>query len=82
MKQALKALRRAVQVAGGATKLAAQLKITPEAVMQWQLCPILRVLEVERITGVSRQELRPDVYPEVILTDSDTLATHAEKLGQ
>jgi DNA-binding transcriptional regulator YdaS (Cro superfamily) len=25
--------------------------------------PVARVLDVERITGITRHELRPDIYP-------------------
>jgi len=56
-------LERAINAAGGLTKLAASLKITKQAVAQWDEVPPLRVLEVERVSGVSRSELRPDLYP-------------------
>ena len=36
--------------------------ITPQAVSQWRQVPVERVLNVEAITGVSRHDLRPDVY--------------------
>ena len=57
------ALERAIERAGGLTKLAASLSITKQAVAQWDEVPPLRVLEVERASGVSRHELRPDLYP-------------------
>jgi DNA-binding transcriptional regulator YdaS (Cro superfamily) len=57
------ALKRAVEAAGGFTALGRRLKISGEAIMQWDRVPPLRVLQVERITGVSRHLLRPDVYP-------------------
>jgi DNA-binding transcriptional regulator YdaS (Cro superfamily) len=56
-------LERAINAAGGLTKLAASLHITKQAVAQWDEVPPLRVLEVERASGVSRHELRPDLYP-------------------
>jgi len=56
-------LYRAIEAAGGLTKLAASLQITKQAVAQWDEVPPLRVLEVERVSGVSRHELRPDLYP-------------------
>jgi DNA-binding transcriptional regulator YdaS (Cro superfamily) len=56
-------LDRAIKEAGGLTRLAASLKITKQAVAQWDEVPPLRVLEVERVSGVSRHELRPDLYP-------------------
>lgn len=57
------ALQRAIRAAGGAAKLAAELRISRPAVAQWSLCPALRVLDVERLTGISRHDLRPDLYP-------------------
>lgn len=63
------ALEKAKKLAGGAAALARLLNeialkpITPQAVTQWDAVPPARVLEVERVTGVSRHELRPDFYP-------------------
>lgn len=47
---------------GRRTLLAANLGITPGALSQWAQVPPERALDVERITGISRHELRPDVY--------------------
>lgn len=41
--------------------LATALKIGPSALSQWTKVPAERVLEVERITGISRHDLRPDL---------------------
>lgn len=57
------ALRRAIDAAGGLAKLAEPLGISMQAISQWDEVPPLRVLAVERVSGVSRQELRPDLYP-------------------
>ena len=56
-------LRRAL-VALPTTKLAVELGITHSAVSQWRRVPAERVLAVERLTGVSRHDLRPDLYPQ------------------
>lgn len=58
------ALERAKQAIGGATALSRAMNsiVTPQAVSQWKKVPGDRVLEVERITGVSRHELRPDIF--------------------
>lgn len=37
--------------------------ITGQGVGQWKRVPAERVLHVERVTGVSRHDLRPDLYP-------------------
>lgn len=45
------------------TKLAAALKITQSAVSMWRQVPAERLPEVERITGIPRFLLRPDICP-------------------
>ncbi len=53
----------AKQKAGGSTALAKALGgITPQAVSQWKRVPADRTIEVEKITGVSRHDLRPDIF--------------------
>lgn len=59
-----RALREAIRAANGPTGLARALNgITPQAVSQWRVTPALRVLDVEKATGISRHHLRPDLYP-------------------
>ena len=56
-------LRKAVEAVGGTTSaLAIKLGITPQAVAVWDKIPIAHVREIERITKVPREELRPDIY--------------------
>ena len=43
--------------------LAAALGISRQALGQWDRVPPWHVLEVERITGINRTILRPDLYP-------------------
>jgi len=57
------ALKRAIETAGGQAEFARLIGITAQAVSQWDEVPPLRVLAVERVSGVSRSELRPDLYP-------------------
>lgn len=49
---------------GRRTELAVALGITPGAVSQWSSVPPERVLEIERLTGISRHQLRPDIFGE------------------
>ncbi len=46
------------------TWLADQLGITRGAVSSWDVVPTERVLKVEEVTGISRYDLRPDVFGE------------------
>lgn len=57
------ALIKAKEAAGGNAGMAEKLGgLTSQAVSQWKRVPAGRVLEVERITGISRHHLRPDVF--------------------
>lgn len=62
----MNAISRAAEKLGGQSALARALGITPQAVQR--MCatgrvPAGRVLSIERLSGVSRHELRPDLYP-------------------
>lgn len=63
MSDRTEALKRAVERVGGQAEFARLIGITAQAVSQWDEVPPLRVLSVERVSGVSRHELRPDLYP-------------------
>jgi DNA-binding transcriptional regulator YdaS (Cro superfamily) len=58
------ALVAAVALAGGYASLAAKLGLNKATVHQWNRVPAERVLAVEAATGVPRQRLRPDIYPD------------------
>jgi DNA-binding transcriptional regulator YdaS (Cro superfamily) len=59
------ALAKAKKAAGGNSGLARALGagISPQAISQWRQVPAERVISVEKVTGVSRSELRSDIYP-------------------
>lgn len=57
------ALLHAIELAGGPGALGAELGIRGQAISQWRQAPVTRVLEIERLTGISRHKLRPDIYP-------------------
>jgi DNA-binding transcriptional regulator YdaS (Cro superfamily) len=47
---------------GMLAKVAHGLGLTRASVVKWEKVPAERVVEIERITGISREELRPDLY--------------------
>jgi len=57
-------VKRAAAAVGGVPRLAELLNCTRQAIYQWDRVPADRVLEIERLAGVSRHDLRPDLYPE------------------
>lgn len=57
-----KGLTLAIKAAGGVTMLAEKLRITSQAVSQWDKVPAHRIVQVEKITGIDRALLRPDLY--------------------
>ena len=55
-------VERAAEKAGGVVSLARELGIQHTALYSWNRVPAERVLDIERITGISRHEQRPDVF--------------------
>lgn len=63
LSQMSKGLQQAIAAVGSQQTLARRLGIVPQAISQWRKVPHLRVLQIERITGIHRSVLRPDLYP-------------------
>jgi DNA-binding transcriptional regulator YdaS (Cro superfamily) len=57
-------LRQAIERAGSQVKLARLLGITHQAVNKWTTVPVHHLIEIERLTGIHRSLLRPDLYDE------------------
>jgi len=58
-------LNEAIAAAGGMKNLAKALGISYQAVQKWRVRgvpPAQRCLKIEKLTGVSRHNLRPDIY--------------------
>lgn len=49
--------------AGGIVQLSLKLGMSRGAASQWKRIPAERVIQVEQLTGISREILRPDLYP-------------------
>jgi len=54
---------RPARLARALTELRPDKPISSQAISQWQRVPSERVIDVEKITGVPRELLRPDIYP-------------------
>lgn len=59
-----KATQTAIAKAGGQRALARELGISAQAITNWTIIGVAakQVLNVERVTGVSRYKLRPDIF--------------------
>jgi len=55
-------LRLAAEAVGGYDKLADKLRITSQAVSGWYKIPVNRCGTIERLTGIPREKLRPDIF--------------------
>jgi TorA maturation chaperone TorD len=60
-------LNRAIDAAGGIALLARKIGIAQPSVSNWSRVPAERVIAVEAATGVSRKQLRPDLYTELVV---------------
>ena len=56
-------LRLAVQAAGSRYQLAKALGIGLPSLTRWRQIPHARVIEIERLFNIDREQLRPDLYP-------------------
>jgi DNA-binding transcriptional regulator YdaS (Cro superfamily) len=55
-------IQKATEAFGSAAQLARALGITRSAISQWRVVPVNRVRDIERLTGIHRSELRPDIF--------------------
>jgi hypothetical protein len=58
-------LVKAIKAVGGEAALARQLGLTRQAIHNWcreRRVPLARVAEVEQVSGVPREVLRPDMF--------------------
>lgn len=58
----MRTIKQIAEKAGGVVALSIKLGLSRGAVSQWSRVPIDRVADVEKLTGIPREELRPDVF--------------------
>lgn len=73
-----RALERAVKAAGGRRQLAEAIGVSRQNIYKWRKVPAEQVMKVEKVTGVPRSELRPDIYPLAREINSRAKATMVE----
>jgi DNA-binding transcriptional regulator YdaS (Cro superfamily) len=64
-------LRLAVAQAGSLYALAKLLGMSVQAISEWQRIPSHRILQVEAVTGIPREKLRPELYREQLAFQFD-----------
>jgi DNA-binding transcriptional regulator YdaS (Cro superfamily) len=58
------ALDLVLKQVGSRAELARRMGVKPQAITKWRKqIPVKQVLALEKLTGVSRHRLRPDIYP-------------------
>lgn len=72
-------LEKAIAAKGNLTALAEALRMTIQAVSQWNEIPAERCQDVHRVTGVPLHELRPDIYG--VPTPHPTMRTDARSVA-
>jgi len=55
-------LRLAIEAKGSVRALAAALGMSASSLLEWRRVPSHRILQVEAVTGVPRELLRPELY--------------------
>ena len=55
-------LKRAAKAAGSKYALARLLGITAQSLNKWNRIPRKRILQIEKLTGVPREKLAPELY--------------------
>jgi DNA-binding transcriptional regulator YdaS (Cro superfamily) len=68
-------LKEAIKAAGGLRPLARELGMSMQALSQWKRVPAHRILQVEAVTGIARERLRPELYRLEDAADEATVGT-------
>jgi TorA maturation chaperone TorD len=74
-------LEEAIKAVGGVGALARALGISQPSVSSWNRVPSERVIAVEKVSGVGRHVLRPDLYPEARSSIALAMEAAQDKAG-
>jgi DNA-binding transcriptional regulator YdaS (Cro superfamily) len=55
-------LKLAIEAAGGLRKLARLIGVAHGTINKWNKIPADHIAEIEELTGIARERLRPDLY--------------------
>ena len=62
MKERDPLLERVFRKCGNMSNLARKLNLSRQAVSKWDRVPLTHIKQVSEVTGLTREELRPDIY--------------------
>lgn len=68
--------------AGGVIALSRKLGLSRATVSLWKRVPPHHVLAVERLTGIRREVIRPDIYGELPATDADKMRREVDDFNR
>jgi len=72
----LSVIREAASKVGGVPRLARKLGVSRQAIYQWTAVPVERAAELERVTGIPRRRLRPDLFRGQSRADADETSAY------
>jgi TorA maturation chaperone TorD len=75
-------VRLAIDAAGGVAALARGLGISQPSVSAWRRVPADRVVAVEALTGVKRQQLRPDLFANIVTPETPRVEREIDALDE
>ena len=58
-------LAKAIKASGGIGRFARKVELSTQAIYNWKRVPAERVVEIEAISGIAREIMRPDLYRKV-----------------
>ncbi len=57
-------IKKIIEKAGGPPVIAKEIRTTKQNIHQWRQVPDIHVLDLERLSGISKHIIRPDIFGE------------------